>query len=160
MMELLPEDFSTAVRRTDHAESAAAPSGFLTDVQLETLDIDGTLTLCFRSGHAIVNFSVFPSHYYLYGFEVERSQRGKGYGTSFLQTVLVGLFSDTENLLTDLYTGRTVSDTPVAVSSLSLIHILISVTDDCCLFAVQVLREFQHRRDSDPSADQECLFLL
>lgn len=117
MMELLPEDFSTAVRRTDHAESAAAPSGFLTDVQLETLDIDGTLTLCFRSGHAIVNFSVFPSHYYLYGFEVERSQRGKGYGTSFLQTVLVGLFSDTENLLTDLYTGRTVSDTPVAVSS-------------------------------------------
>ena len=36
MMELLPEDFSTAVRRTDHAESAAAPSGFLTDVQLET----------------------------------------------------------------------------------------------------------------------------
>lgn len=119
MMELLPEDFSTAVRRTDHAESAAAPSGFLTDVQLETLDIDGTLTLCFRSGHAIVNFSVFPSHYYLYGFEVERSQRGKGYGTSFLQTVLVGLFSDTENLLTDLYTGRTVSDTPVAVSSLT-----------------------------------------
>ena len=103
--------------RTDHAESAAAPSGFLTDVQIETLDIDGTLTLCFRSGHAIVNFSVFPSHYYLYGFEVERSQRGKGYGTSFLQTVLVGLFSDTENLLTDLYTGRTVSDTPVAVSS-------------------------------------------
>ena len=117
MMELLPEDFSTAVRRTDHAESAAAPSGFLTDVQLETLDIDGTLTLCFRSGHAIVNFSVFPSHYYLYGFEVERSQRGKGYGTSFLQTILVGLFSDTENLLTDLYTGRTVSDAPVPASS-------------------------------------------
>ena len=115
-MELLPEDFSTAVRRTDHAESLSAASASLTDIQVETLDIDGTPTLCFRSGHAIVNFSVFPSHYYLYGFEVERSQRGKGYGSS-LQTVLVGLFSDTENLLTDLYTGRTVSGIPVAVSS-------------------------------------------
>ncbi|MFR4783702.1 MAG: GNAT family N-acetyltransferase [Pilosibacter sp.] len=39
------------------------------------------------------NFSVFPSHYYLYGFEVEESCRGKGYGTKFLSTVLAQLLN-------------------------------------------------------------------
>ena len=117
MMELLPEDFSTAVRRTDHAKSLSAASASLTDIQVETLDIDGTPTLCFRSGHAIVNFSVFPSHYYLYGFEVAKSQRGKGYGTSFLQAVLAGLFSDAEKFMTDVHTDQTISDVSVAVSS-------------------------------------------
>ena len=88
MMELLPEDFSTAVRRTDHAESAAAPSGFLTDVQLETLDIDGTLTLCFRSGHAIVNFSVFPSTTISTVLKWKDRSVEKDTEPHFLQTVL------------------------------------------------------------------------
>ena len=98
MMELLPENFSIAAclitaRRPDQTESAAASleSDPEIDIHAETLNIDGTETLRFQSAHAVINFSVFPSHYYLYGFEVEKSCRGMGYGTKFLHAVLARL---------------------------------------------------------------------
>ncbi len=95
MMELLPEDFSTAVRRTDPLKSSTDSSASDIDIHPESLDIDGTLTLRFHSDHAVINFSVFPSHYYLYGFEVEETCRGMGYGTKFLNEVLTQLLEGT-----------------------------------------------------------------
>ena len=82
----LPED-SELIFYADKRNSAAA------DIHSEWLNLDGTLTLRFHSDHAVINFSVFPSHYYLYGFEVEESCRGKGYGTKFLSTVLAQLLN-------------------------------------------------------------------
>lgn len=49
---------------------------------------DGILTYCFQSAFGIVNFSVFSSYYYLYGFEIAEAYRGKGYGSAMLSTVL------------------------------------------------------------------------
>ena len=94
MMELLPENFSISDRHGGQAGSAANTCSSSADIHSESLNIDGTPTLRFRSDHAVINFSVFPSHYYLYGFEVEESCRGKGYGTTFLNTVLSRLLSD------------------------------------------------------------------
>lgn len=91
MMELLPENFFIAVSRTDSPHSSSVPSTSSISIHPEFLDIDGTPTLRFHSDHAVINFSIFPSHYYLYGFEVEESCRGKGYGTKFLNEVLTEL---------------------------------------------------------------------
>ena len=87
MMELLPEDFS------------AASFPLTADISEVLLDVDGTPTRHFSSDNAVINFSVFPSHYYLYGFEVKETCRGKGYGTNFLQTVLTMLSSENKILL-------------------------------------------------------------
>lgn len=93
MMELLPENFSISDRHGGQAGPAANTCISRPDVHSESLNIDGTPTLRFHSDHAVINFSVFPSHYYLYGFEVEESCRGKGYGTIFLSKVLAQLLS-------------------------------------------------------------------
>lgn len=87
MMELQPENFSTA----------SLP--LTADITEVSLDADGTPTRRFSSDKAVINFSVFPSHYYLYGFEVKETCRGKGYGTKFLQTVLTMLSSEKKILL-------------------------------------------------------------
>ena len=97
MMELLPEDFFTSVRLTDSLKSSTDSSVSDINIHLEFLDIDGTLTLRFHSGHAVINFSVVPSHYYLYGFEVEETCRGIGYGTKFLNKVLAQLLKGKVN---------------------------------------------------------------
>lgn len=93
MMALDPEDFFSAVRCEDLSKASGIPSASYLDIHMESADIDGTLTLFFHSAHAAVNFSVFPSHYYLYGFEVEEACRGKGYGTGFLKEVLCRLWN-------------------------------------------------------------------
>lgn len=96
---------------------------------MESADIDGTLTLFFHSAHAAVNFSVFPSHYYLYGFEVEEACRGKGYGTGFLKEVLCRLWNLPANspscppLFAELSSVRD-------ASALSLRPVLLQVTGD------------------------------
>ncbi len=93
MMELLPENFSISDRHGGQAGSATNTCSSSADIHSESLNIDGTPTLRFHSDHAVINFSVFPSRYYLYGFEVEESCRGKGYGTIFLNKVLARLLS-------------------------------------------------------------------
>ena len=92
MMALDPEDFFAAVRCADLSKPSGIPSASHLDIHMESTDIDGTLTLFFHSAHAAVSFSVFPSHYYLYGFEVDEACRGKGYGTGFLKAVLCRLW--------------------------------------------------------------------
>ena len=91
MMTLMPEDFFSAANAPDLFEASDADSDSITGIHTEFLDISGTPTLRFDSGYAVVNFSVFPSHYYLYGFEVKEACRGMGYGTRFLNTVLARL---------------------------------------------------------------------
>ena len=88
MMKLLPENFSIIDCRSSQTGSDVSALDLIADIHSECLNLDGTLTLRFHSDHAVINFSVFPSHYYLYGFEVEESCRGKGYGTKFLNAVL------------------------------------------------------------------------
>ena len=93
MMKLLPENFSIIDCRSSQTGSDVSALDLIADIHSECLNLDGTLTLRFHSDHAVINFSVFPSHYYLYGFEVEESCRGKGYGTKFLSTVLAQLLN-------------------------------------------------------------------
>ena len=93
MMKLLPENFSIIACRSSQTGSDVNALDSIADIHSECLNLDGTLTLRFHSDHAVINFSVFPSHYYLYGFEVEESCRGKGYGTKFLSTVLAQLLN-------------------------------------------------------------------
>ena len=93
MMKLLPENFSIIACRSSQTGSDVSALDLIADIHSECLNLDGTLTLRFHSDHAVINFSVFPSHYYLYGFEVEESCRGKGYGTKFLSTVLARLLN-------------------------------------------------------------------
>ena len=88
MMELLPEDFFATANSSDCFGTSNAHANSIIDIHTESLDIDGTPTIRFYSDHAVVSFSVFPSHYYLYGFEVDENCRGMGYGTRFLSTVL------------------------------------------------------------------------
>lgn len=97
MMELNPEDFFASARRIDSLKSSTDSSASGIDIHPEFLDIDGTSTLRFHSDHAVINFSVFPSHYYLYGFEVEETCRGMGYGTKFLNEVLAQLLKGKVN---------------------------------------------------------------
>lgn len=93
MMKLLPENFSIIDCRSSQTRSDVSALDLIADIHSECLNLDGALTLRFHSDHAVINFSVFPSHYYLYGFEVEESCRGKGYGTKFLSTVLAQLLN-------------------------------------------------------------------
>lgn len=93
MMKLLPENFSIIDCRSSQTGSDVSALDLIADIHSECLNLDGTLTLRFHSDHALINFSVFPFHYYLYGFEVEESCRGKGYGTKFLSTVLARLLN-------------------------------------------------------------------
>lgn len=93
MMKLLPENFSITDCRSSQTGSDVSALDLIADIHSECLNLDGTLTLRFHSDHAVINFSVFPSHYYLYGFEVEESCRGKGYGAKFLSTVLAQLLN-------------------------------------------------------------------
>ena len=93
MMELLPENFSIIECCSSQTGSDVSAPDLIAGIHSESLNIDGTPTLRFHSDHAVINFSVFPSHYYLYGFEVEESCRGKGYGSKFLSTVLARLLS-------------------------------------------------------------------
>ena len=93
MMKLLPENFSIIDCHSSQTGSDVSALDLIADIHSECLNLDGTLTLRFHSDHAVINFSVFPSHYYLYGFEVEKSCRGKGYGTKFLSTVLAQLLN-------------------------------------------------------------------
>ena len=93
MMKLLPENFSIIDCRSSQTGSDVSALDLIADIHSECLNLDGTLTLRFHSDHAVISFSVFPSHYYLYGFEVEESCRGKGYGTKFLSTVLAQLLN-------------------------------------------------------------------
>lgn len=129
MMALDPEDFFSAVRCEDLSKASGIPSASYPDIHMESADIDGTLTLFFHSAHAAVNFSVFPSHYYLYGFEVEEACRGKGYGTGFLKEVLCRLWNLPANspscppLFAELSSVRD-------ASALSLRPVLLQVTGD------------------------------
>lgn len=91
MMALKPEDFFAVFRPAGLPQTSTVSSASGIDIHLESLDIDGTPTLRFHSDHAVINFSVFPSHFYLYGFEVEETRRGMGYGTKFLDEVLAQL---------------------------------------------------------------------
>ncbi len=116
MMELPPENFSTAVRRTDLLKSSTDSSASDIDIHLESLNIDGTPTLRFHSGHAVINFSVFPSHYYLYGFEVEETCRGMGYGTKFLNEALAQLLKEKVNNPACVPAGNAGSGTGSAIS--------------------------------------------
>ena len=93
MMKLLPENFSITDCRSSQTGSDVSALDLIADIHSECLNLDGTLTLRFHSDHAVINFSVFPSHYYLYGFEVEESCRGKGYGANFLSPVLAQLLN-------------------------------------------------------------------
>lgn len=74
MMEL--SDFSAL-----HSDSAMSVS------MKESIE-DGTHTLRYQSPYGVVNFSVFSSYYYLYGFEILEEFRGKGYGHAMLCEVL------------------------------------------------------------------------
>ena len=101
MMKLLPENFSIIDCRSSQTGSDVSALDLIADIHSECLNLDGTLTLRFHSDHAVINFSVFPSHYYLYGFEVEESCRGKGYGTKFLSTVLARLLNGSAGAAAD-----------------------------------------------------------
>lgn len=119
MMKLLPEDFFTAAGSPEQLGSPD-PS-FMSDkgIHVESLDIDGTPTLHFYSDHAVVNFSVFPSHYYLYGFEVQETLRGKGYGTKFLHAVLAHLFTGNNDVPSNLPYKKTDSASLPAVPAIN-----------------------------------------
>lgn len=54
---------------------------------------DETLTYHYTSPYGTVFFSVFPSYYYLYGFEIQEPFRGQGYGKQMLSHVLCDLAS-------------------------------------------------------------------
>lgn len=129
MMALDPEDFFAAVRCADLSKASGIPSASHPNIHMESTDIDGTPTLFFHSSHASVSFSVFPSHYYLYGFEVEEACRGKGYGTGFLKAVLCRLWKLPVNdpscppLFSELSSVRD-------ASALSLRPVLLQVTGD------------------------------
>ena len=129
MMALDPEDFFAAVRCADLSKASGIPSASHPNIHMESTDIDGTPTLFFHSSHASVSFSVFPSHYYLYGFEVEEACRGKGYGTGFLKAVLCRLWKLPVNdpscppLFAELSSVRD-------ASALSLRPVLLQVTGD------------------------------
>lgn len=47
-----------------------------------------THTYHYQSPYGVVNISVFSSYYYLYGFEIRKELRGKGYGHAMLCEVL------------------------------------------------------------------------
>ena len=89
MMKLLPETFADYFSDAEHAEETLPAQ----EISLSFSEIDDTATLCFSAPHAVIYFSIFPSHSYLYGFEVDETCRGIGYGTKFLNTVLSLLLS-------------------------------------------------------------------
>ena len=120
MMKLLPENFSIIDCRSSQTGSDVSAPDLIADIHSECLNLDGTLTLRFHSDHAVINFSVFPSHYYLYGFEVEESCRGKGYGTKFLSTVLAQLLNGNAAAIEH---SPLSPETSYHISDLSLIHI-------------------------------------
>lgn len=102
MMKLLPETFSACFSDVKSAKGTLPAQ----EISLSVSEMDDTAVLCFSSPHAVVYFSVFPSHSYLYGFEVEETCRGTGYGTRFLNTVLSLLLS-----------GQLISESEAAYSS-------------------------------------------
>lgn len=53
----------------------------------ETLE-DGEKTLLFSNAFGSVKITVFPSHYYLYGFLIQEPFRGQGHGEALLLAVL------------------------------------------------------------------------
>lgn len=50
--------------------------------------VDGARTLFFSNAYGSVKISVFDSHYYLYGFEIQKTCRNQGHGTRLLLEVL------------------------------------------------------------------------
>lgn len=57
---------------------------------LETV-CDNAKTYCYQAPYGNLNITVFSSYYYLYGFEIEKKFRRKGYGEQFLLYVLQDL---------------------------------------------------------------------
>lgn len=85
MMELSLKDYIP-----EHLPHPAP--GSLTVRVTETSE-DGIPTLHYSAAQGSVMISVFASHYYLYGFEIRKADRGKGLGTAFLSFVLHDLAS-------------------------------------------------------------------
>lgn len=77
MMEISLYDFSLT-------NPAAVPS----EITMDETVLDSTKTYRYTAPCGTLYISVFPSSYYLYGFEIKEELRRKGYGKQFLLYVL------------------------------------------------------------------------
>lgn len=87
--EHLNDEYMMMLPLDPRAESfQGAPAAATLPVSVTETTIDGVLTLIFSSQKASLSISVYPSSYYLYGFEVTEGERKKGFGTALLAFTL------------------------------------------------------------------------
>lgn len=87
--EHLSDEFMMELSLKDYISShPACPLPQFLPIRVTEASEDGILTLHYADTRGSVRISIFDSHYYLYGFEINKADRRKGLGTAFLSYVL------------------------------------------------------------------------